>query len=213
MNLVQIFDVHKIWIKLENLKNNSRPTTGFSAQPSSTVPMQPACATPAQPASSSPGVAHRTGDGTWPTANQRWCGPCGGRGGSAPRAGVSAIGEVGRGRRLGQHSFMGNSIEASRGGVGFSAVVAARQRSAPVLGWRCGGWHRWSGKWAPGHRGGARGWSSGTGAHGRPLKARGAIAFDRCVVSTCPTPSDRWAQVEMRRPIGGPRCNGFLIQK
>jgi hypothetical protein len=44
---------------------------------------------------------------------------------SAPRAGAavadrilaSAIGEVGRERRLGQHGSVGNSIEASRGGA------------------------------------------------------------------------------------------------
>jgi hypothetical protein len=51
--------------------------------------------------------------------------PRGGRGGLAPGAGaavagripVPAVSEVGRERRLGQHGFVGNSIEASRGGV------------------------------------------------------------------------------------------------
>jgi hypothetical protein len=57
-------------------------------------------------------------------------------------------GEVGRGRQLGQHGEVVDSIEASRGGGvahrrGLSAV--ARRRSAPVLGRRSGGWHRWSG--------------------------------------------------------------------
>jgi hypothetical protein len=36
-----------------------------------------------------------------------------------------AIGEVGRERQLGLHNFMGNSIEASRGGVGHWETLSA----------------------------------------------------------------------------------------
>jgi hypothetical protein len=61
---------------------------------------------------------------------------------------VSAVDEVGRGWRLGQHGEVVDSIEASRGGVvhrrGLSVVAAARRRSARELSWRSGGWHRWS---------------------------------------------------------------------
>jgi hypothetical protein len=35
----------------------------------------------------------------------------------AGRIPVPVVGEVGRERQLGQHGFVGNSIEASRGGV------------------------------------------------------------------------------------------------
>jgi hypothetical protein len=67
----------------------------------------------------------------------------------AGRIPASADGEVGRGRLLGQHGEVGSSVGVSRGGVphrrGLSVVVAARQRSSPVLGRRSGRWRRWSG--------------------------------------------------------------------
>jgi hypothetical protein len=60
-----------------------------------------------------------------------------------------AVGEVGWERQLGQHDIMGNSIEASRGGVahqrGLSTVVVTQRRRSSTLGGRSGGWHRWSG--------------------------------------------------------------------
>jgi hypothetical protein len=65
----------------------------------------------------------------------------------ADKISVPTVGEVGRGQRLGQHDEVVDSIEASRRGVAHSRGLsaAARRRSAPVLGQRSGGWHRWSG--------------------------------------------------------------------
>jgi hypothetical protein len=64
----------------------------------------------------------------------------------ADRIPASATDEVGHGRRLGQHGEVGDSFEAHWGGEahrrGLSAVVAARQRGSPVLGWRSDWWHR-----------------------------------------------------------------------
>jgi hypothetical protein len=64
------------------------------------------------------------------------------------RISALAIGEVGWGRRLGQHSNVGNPIEACQGGVahrrGLSAAVVARQRGPLVLSQRSGGWSQWS---------------------------------------------------------------------
>jgi hypothetical protein len=113
-----------------------------------TVPTQPTCATPAQPAGTPPDAAHRTGDGTRPTRRQGRGSTSGAGAAMADRILASAIDEVGRGQRLGQHGEVVDSIEASRGGVahrrGLSVAAAARRRSARELGRRSGGWRRWS---------------------------------------------------------------------
>jgi hypothetical protein len=57
-------------------------------------------------------------------------------------------------------------------------------------------------------------WQHGTGPvrTATPLKACDTQAGWR-MASTCPTPSDKRAQAEMRRPTGGPCCNCFPTQK
>jgi hypothetical protein len=151
MNPIQIFEVCKIWIKLENLKNKSR-LTGRLQRTARLHSTEVAC-------------RHSV---TWPMTQTTVHGPRHGllavslgpledRG--APASGVGAavaswilapaVDEVGWGRRLGQHGEMGISFAAHRRGYphrrGLSTAVAARRRSALTLGGRSGWWHRWSG--------------------------------------------------------------------
>jgi hypothetical protein len=112
-----------------------------------------------------------------PQYNRRWHGPHGGRGGSAPGAGEVHLTDDARG-------FAWDCCNLGKGEVSNGPEYSAVRMTSHRHGRGDGG----------GGQSGQNGW---------PLKAHGFTEFGRCVMSTCPAPSDKRAQLKGQPLICG----------